>query len=98
MGMEPETPVRRPVKSDAEAIARIYNEGIDDRVATFETEHRTAAYIAAQLAEKGDRHPTVVAEREGRVVAWAGAGPYRSRPCYAGGAEHPAYVAGEGGK
>ena len=95
MGMEPATTVRLAVKSDAEAIARIYNEGIDDRVATFETEHRTAADIAAQLAEKGDRYPTVVAEREGRVVAWAGAGPYRSRPCYAGVAEHSVYVARE---
>ncbi len=93
--MELETTVRLAVTSDAEAIARIYNEGIDDRVATFETEHRTAAPIAAQLAGKGDRYPTVVAEREGRVIAWAGAGPYRSRPCYAGAAEHSVYVARE---
>jgi phosphinothricin acetyltransferase len=34
-----------------------------------------------------------VAERDGRVVAWAGAGPYRSRPAYAGVAEHSVYVA-----
>jgi phosphinothricin acetyltransferase len=33
-----------------------------------------------------------VVEREGRVVAWAGAGPYRSRPAYAGVAEHSVYV------
>lgn len=88
-----ETTVRLAVTSDVEAIARIYNEGIDDRMATFETEHRTAAYIASQLADKGDRYPTVVVERLGRVVAWAGAGPYRSRPCYAGVAEHSVYVA-----
>jgi phosphinothricin acetyltransferase len=95
MRMLPETTVRLAVASDAEAIARIYNEGIDDRLATFETEHRTAAYIAAQLADKGDRYPTVVVERQGRVVAWAGAGSYRSRPCYAGVAEHSVYVARE---
>jgi phosphinothricin acetyltransferase len=89
----PGTTIRLAVASDAEAIARIYNEGIDDRLATFETEHRTAAYIASQLADKGDRYPTVVVERAGRVVAWAGAGPYRSRPCYAGVAEHSVYVA-----
>jgi phosphinothricin acetyltransferase len=78
---------------DAAAIAAIYNEGIADRVATFETEPRTAAQIAAQLADKGDRFPTVVVERQGRVVAWAGAGAYRSRPAYAGVAEHSVYVA-----
>jgi phosphinothricin acetyltransferase len=85
------TRLARP--EDAAAIAAIYNEGIADRVATFETEPRTAAQIAAQLADKGDRFPTVVAERDGQVVAWAGAGAYRSRPAYAGVAEHSVYVA-----
>jgi phosphinothricin acetyltransferase len=78
---------------DAAAIAAIYNEGIADRVATFETEPRTAVQIAAQLADKGDRFPTVVVERDGRVIAWATAGAYRSRPAYAGVAEHSVYVA-----
>jgi L-amino acid N-acyltransferase YncA len=77
---------------DAEAIARIYNQGIAERIATFETEPRTSAQIAAQLADKGDRFPTVVVERDGQVVAWAGAGAYRSRGAYAGVAEHSVYV------
>src|SRR6266851_4209928 len=70
---------------DAEAIARIYNQGIEDRVATFETEPRSPEDIRAQLASKGDRYPTVVVERDGVVVAWASAGAYRGRPAYAGG-------------
>jgi phosphinothricin acetyltransferase len=78
--------------ADAEAIARIYNQGIEERIATFETASRSGEQIAAQLAEKGDRFPTVVVERDGRVVAWATAGPYRSRPAYAGVAEHSVYV------
>jgi L-amino acid N-acyltransferase YncA len=78
---------------DAEAIARIYNEGIADRIATFETEARTPAQVASALTDKGDRYPTVVVERAGVVVAWAGAGAYRSRPAYAGVAEHSVYVA-----
>jgi L-amino acid N-acyltransferase YncA len=84
---------RLATPADAAAIAAIYNEGIADRIATFETEPRTAEQIAAQLLEKGDRFPTIVAEHEGRVVAWAGAGPYRARPAYAGIAEHSVYVA-----
>ena len=70
---------------DAGAIARIYNQGIEDRVATFETEPRSPEDIRAQLASKGDRYPTV-------VVAWASAGAYRARPAYAGVAEHSVYV------
>jgi len=30
---------------DADAIARIYNEGIEERIATFETHPRTAGEI-----------------------------------------------------
>jgi phosphinothricin acetyltransferase len=85
--------VRAATLADAPAIAAIYNEGIADRVATFETEPRTVAQIAQQLADRDDRFPTVVAERDGQVVAYAGAGPYRSRPAYAGVAEHSVYVA-----
>jgi phosphinothricin acetyltransferase len=84
---------RLATAADAPAIAAIHNEGIADRVATFETEPRTAAQVAAGLAAKGDRYPTLVAERDGIVVAWAGAGAYRDRPAYAGVAEHSVYVA-----
>jgi phosphinothricin acetyltransferase len=81
--------------ADAEAIARIYNQGIEERIATFETEPRTREQLAAQLTDKGDRFPTVVVEHDGRVVAWATAGAYRARPAYAGVAEHSVYVARE---
>ncbi|MGH7357395.1 MAG: arsinothricin resistance N-acetyltransferase ArsN1 family A [Candidatus Rokuibacteriota bacterium] len=80
---------------DAAAIARIYNHGIEERIATFETEPRTREQIEAQLAEKGDRYPTMVVERNGDVVAFAGAGPYRTREAYAGVAEHSVYTARE---
>jgi L-amino acid N-acyltransferase YncA len=87
-----EAVVRLATVSDAASIARIYNEGIEERIATFETEPRTAAQIEAQLIDKGDRYPTVVVERDRRVVAWATVGAYRARPCYAGTGEHSVYV------
>jgi L-amino acid N-acyltransferase YncA len=85
--------VRSATLDDAPAIARIHNEGIADRIATFETEPRTPAQVAAAMTEKGDRYPTVVVEHDGEVVAWAGGAPYRNRPAYAGVAEHSVYVA-----
>ena len=84
---------RLATAADAPSIAVIYNEGIADRIATFETLPRTADQMAALLHEKGDRYPTVVVERAGRIVGWAGAGPYRDRPAYAGVVEHSVYVA-----
>jgi L-amino acid N-acyltransferase YncA len=87
------TTIRHATHADAAAIAHIYNEGLADRIATFETEPRSAEQIEAQLAERGDRYPTIVIERDGQVMAWAAASPYSSRPCYAGVAEFSVYVA-----
>lgn len=87
-----EIKTRLATVDDAAAIAAIYNQGIEDRIATFETEPRTPDQIAKQLSDKGDRFPTVVAERHGEVIAWASAGAYRARPAYAGVAEHSVYV------
>jgi L-amino acid N-acyltransferase YncA len=76
---------------DAPAIARIYDEGIEDRVGTFETEPRTADDVLRWF-ESG--FPLVVSEDEaGEVVAWASAPPYRAhRPAYAGVADFSIYV------
>jgi phosphinothricin acetyltransferase len=76
--------------ADAPIIARIYNEGIDDRVATFETRHRTAADIERWF---DGRHPVVVVEHDGAIVAFAGTSTYRPRDCYAGIAEFSVYTA-----
>ncbi|HZP49122.1 MAG TPA: arsinothricin resistance N-acetyltransferase ArsN1 family A [Vicinamibacterales bacterium] len=90
--MTPALTTRLATADDAAAIARIYNQGIEDRVATFETEPRTAEQIGQQLRDKGDRYPTIVVEHDGRIVAWAGASSYRPRPAYAGIADHSVYV------
>jgi len=83
--------VARPAEeADCEAIATIYNQGIDDRVATFETRHRTAAEIEAWL---GSRYPVMVVERDDEVVAFAATSLYRARACYDGIAEYSVYVA-----
>src|SRR5579864_5099731 len=87
--------VRPATLADAAAIARIYNQGIEDRIATFETELRSVEDIERVLIERADRYPAVVVERDGEVAAWAWAGSYRSRPCYDPIAEHSVYVARE---
>ena len=87
--------VRATRPDDAAAIAAIYNEGIEDRIATFETEPRSAEAVAETLRRRAASYPAVVVEAQpgGRVVAFAWASEYRSRPCYAGIAEHSVYVA-----
>jgi phosphinothricin acetyltransferase len=82
---------RTALIGDAPAIAAIYNEGIADRIATFETEPRTARQIARWF---DGRHPIVVVEDDDQaVIAFASTSTYRDRPCYAGIAEFSVYVA-----
>ena len=75
---------------DAADIAAIYNEGIADRVATFETEPRSAGQVACWF---NGRHPIVVVEKDEAIVAFASSSSYRGRDCYAGIAEFSVYVA-----
>jgi phosphinothricin acetyltransferase len=82
--------IRPATPADVEALARIYNEGIEDRVATFETRLRDATEIAAWL---GDDLPLLVAECDGRVVGFARVMPYSPRPVYATVGEQAVYVA-----
>jgi L-amino acid N-acyltransferase YncA len=75
---------------DAAAIAEIYNQGIEDRIATFETRLRAPGDI---LAWFDGVHPLVVVEDESHVAAFAATSLYRSRECYSGVAEFSVYVA-----
>jgi L-amino acid N-acyltransferase YncA len=89
--------VREATTADAAAVASIYNVGICDRTATFETTERTADDVAAWLAERQDTgRPFLVAtDADGTVTGWVRASTYRARPCYASIAEFSVYVARE---
>jgi len=77
---------------DAEAIALIYNEGIAERIATFETRPRTAGEIQDWF---GSGFPIVVVEEEGTVISFANTSAYSTRECYSGVAEFSVYTAGD---
>ena len=76
--------VRPATSNDAVAIATIYNQGMEDRVATFETLFRTAEDVRAWF---DDAHPILVVEKDGEIIAFASTSAYSARECYAGIAE-----------
>ncbi len=80
---------RSAVPDDSGSIATIYNQGMQDRTATFETRPRGASEIARWF---DGRHPIVVAEAGGEIVGFASTHTYRDRDCYAGIAEFSVYV------
>jgi len=81
----------RPARpEDTAAITEIYNQGIEDRIATFETEPRSPADIAAWF-EPAYAFVSVV-DGSGEVAGYAIANPYSDRPCYAGIGSFSVYV------
>ena len=85
--------IRTAKPVDAPRVAQIYNQGIEERCATFETLPRSDADMAARIAVP--RYPLLVIETDGAVQGWAGLSGYRDRPCYAGIHEFSIYLARE---
>jgi L-amino acid N-acyltransferase YncA len=77
---------------DAEAICRIYNQGIEDRIATLETELRTPEERREWLADRGLRHPVIVAETDVGVVGWGSLNVFNPRPAYRFVADFSIYI------
>ena len=71
--------IRDAAPADAEAVCRIENQGIEDRVATLETELRTPAERREWMASRGPRHPVLVAEIDGAITGWGFGAPRETR-------------------
>jgi phosphinothricin acetyltransferase len=80
-------PARR---ADAQAITEIYNQGIADRIATFETQPRVVADIMPWFDHA--RGFVTVVDAAGAVAGYAVAHPYSDRCCYRGVGEFSVYV------
>jgi L-amino acid N-acyltransferase YncA len=86
------TAIRDAAPADAGRVAEIFNEGVEDRVATFETRLADAEGAARWISED----VLIVLERDGEIAAWAKAGPYAERHHYYDGVrEATMYVARE---
>ncbi len=84
--------IRPATLDDAAAICAIYNQGIEDRVATLETELRTPDERRAWLGSRDPRHPVVVAEGDGRVIGWGSLNSFSARASYRFVADFSIYV------
>ena len=84
--------VRLATPQDAEAICRIYNQGIEDRVATLETELRTPDERRTWLTSRGPRHPVIVAESGTTIPGWASLNLFNARDAYRFVADISVYV------
>jgi len=91
--MEALMEVREATSDDAAAIAAIYNQGIEDRVATLETELRTPDERRRWLLDRTSRHPVLVAVDDTGVAGWGSLNQFNPRPAYDHVADFSMYVA-----
>jgi len=85
--------IRAAETRDLESIRRIYNEGIEDRVATLDENPKDDADIREWWNNHAGRYAVIVAERDGEITGWASLNPYSHRCAYAGVADLSIYIA-----
>ena len=87
--------IRKATTEDAAEAAVIYNEGIDERMATFVTTHVSAEEMCHKIVDLKDKYPFFVAiteDEDRRVAGWGSISPYSPRACYDGIGEISIYI------
>jgi len=85
----PELSIRAAEPSDAGTVTEIFNQGVEDRVATFETELATPQDARRWI----ETDVVIVGERDGHLIGWAKASPYTDQhPYYDGVREATLYI------
>jgi L-amino acid N-acyltransferase YncA len=84
--------IRRATLADLTQITEIYNDAVKKTTATFDTEPKTPEQQEDWFSNHDDRHPVMVAEDDGLVVAWASLSRWSDRFAYAETAEISVYV------
>lgn len=84
--------IRAAAAGDADVICTIHNQGIEDRIATLDTTIRTVDGVRRWLAERGNRHPVIVAASDEGVVGWGSLNQFNPRQAYDFVADFSVYV------
>ena len=85
-----------PARTDhADAVARLWNGMIRDTLATFTTELKTQAHIAALIDTRKGAFWVAQADDADEAIGFATFGPFRDGPGYAATVEHTIIVASQ---
>ena len=87
--------IRPAGPNDAAALLAIYRPYVENTAITFEYDVPTEEEFRVRIAHTITRYPYLIAEREGRPVGYAYAGPFKERAAYDWAVEVSIYVAQE---
>jgi L-amino acid N-acyltransferase YncA len=77
----PQLQIRKAQVDDASPLSEIFNEAVQDRLETFESEPRTVEdqRLRIAAAEQDPKHPILVAELRNWIAGWIALAPYDNR-------------------
>ena len=84
--------IRFATVHDAPELLAIYAPYVEDTAITFETTTPTLEEFAGRIERTLERYPYLVAERDGQIVGYAYAGPFKTRAAYDWSIETSIYV------
>lgn len=84
--------IRNALIKDIDDINEIYNYEVLNGVATFDTDEKTHEEREEWLGHHNEKYPCIVAEKEGKVLAWGSLTQYSTRKAYDGTCEISIYV------
>ena len=84
--------IRVATLEDAKTLVEIYTPYVEKTVITFEYEVPSVEEFKGRMAHVLEKHPYLVAERDGEIVGYAYAGEFKSRAAYDWAVETTVYV------
>ena len=90
--MDIEIEIDIATKQDLNRIVEIYNWAIENTSATFDTDRKTTQSQLGWFESHDEKHPVIVARKNGRVLAWGSISPWSDRCAYSGTGEISFYV------
>ncbi|WP_127492044.1 arsinothricin resistance N-acetyltransferase ArsN1 family A [Paenibacillus glycanilyticus] len=88
----PEILVRHATSMDLNNVLSIYNQGIEDRIATLEVELKDIDYMQNWYNGRCERYSVLVAVKGDVIVGWASLNKYSPRSAYDGVADLSIYI------
>ncbi len=84
--------IRSAELKDVDIIKEIYNEAVVNTNATFDTDEKTVEEMKRWFNNHDSKNPVLIAEKEGKTIAWASLSKYDNKKAYSDTAELSLYV------
>lgn len=85
--------IKEATIEDITYITHIYNEGIEDRIATLETTPKTIEYMSNWFLNRKKSHKVLIIKNENNIVhGWASLNSFDSRCSYSGVVDLSIYI------